>query len=144
MEDKNLKEEKEIKETNKKVIKISLLSESNLNDFYKELDIMFNLNQITADNEILITNIRHKNLIEDAIKHTKDAKESLRVGMPIDIISINIPEMSLNVKVSDEEMAARKAKWQPKEPSITTGYLARYREMVTSGNRGAILEVPKK
>ena len=72
------------------------------------------------------------------------------VGGPIalveegDIISINIPEMSLNVKVSDEEMAARKAKWQPKEPAITTGYLARYREMVTSGNRGAILEVPKK
>ena len=52
--------------------------------------------------------------------------------------------MTLNVKVSDEEMAARKAKWQPKEPSITTGYLARYREMVTSGNRGAILEIPKK
>ena len=72
------------------------------------------------------------------------------VGGPIalveegDIISINIPEMSLNVKVSDEVMAERKAKWQPKEPNITTGYLARYREMVTSGNRGAILEVPKK
>lgn len=93
LEDKNLKDEKEIKETNKKVIKISLLSESNLSDFYKELDIMFNLNQITADNEILITNIRHKNLIEDAIKHTKEAKESLIVGMPIDIISINIKEI---------------------------------------------------
>ena len=93
LEDKNLKDEKEIKETNKKVIKISLLSESNLSDFYKELDIIFNLNQITADNEILITNIRHKNLIEDAIKHTKDAKESLMIGMPIDIISINIKEI---------------------------------------------------
>ena len=60
-----------------------------------------------------------------------------------DIISINIPELRLEVKVSDEEMAARKAKWQPREPKVTTGYLARYAAMVTSGNRGAILEVPK-
>ena len=72
------------------------------------------------------------------------------VGGPIalveegDIISINIPENKLEVKVSDEEMAARKAKWQPREPKVTTGYLSRYRELVTSGNRGAILEVPKK
>jgi len=70
------------------------------------------------------------------------------VGGPIafveegDIISINIPENKLDVKISEEEMAARKAKWQPREPKVTTGYLARYRELVTSGNRGAILEVP--
>ena len=69
------------------------------------------------------------------------------VGGPIafveegDIISINIPEMTLELKVSDEELAARKAKWQPKEPKVTTGYLARYAKMVTSGNRGAILEI---
>ena len=71
------------------------------------------------------------------------------VGGPIalveegDIISINIPELKLEVKVSDEEMQARKEKWQPREPRITTGYLSRYAAMVTSGNRGAILEVPK-
>ncbi len=71
------------------------------------------------------------------------------VGGPIalveegDIISINIPENTLNVKVSDEEMAKRRANWQPREPKVTTGYLARYRELVTSGNRGAILEIPK-
>ena len=71
------------------------------------------------------------------------------VGGPIalveegDIISINIPELKLELKVSDEELAARKAKWQPREPQVTTGYLARYAAMVTSGNRGAILEVPK-
>ena len=71
------------------------------------------------------------------------------VGGPIalveegDIISINIPENTLNVLVSDEEMAKRKEKWQPREPKITTGYLSRYRELVTSGNRGAILEVQK-
>ena len=72
------------------------------------------------------------------------------VGGPIalveegDIISINIPENTLNMKVSDEELAKRRAKWQPREPRVTTGYLSRYRELVTSGNRGAILEVPKK
>lgn len=72
------------------------------------------------------------------------------VGGPIalvqegDIVSINIPENSLNVKISDEEMAKRRAAWQPREPKVTTGYLARYRELVTSGNRGAILELPKK
>ena len=48
-----------------------------------------------------------------------------------------------SLDVSDEELAARKAKWQPREPKVTTGYLARYASMVTSGNRGAILEVPK-
>ena len=43
-----------------------------------------------------------------------------------DIIKINIPEMKLELAVSDEELAARKAKWQPREPKVTTGYLARY------------------
>ncbi len=71
------------------------------------------------------------------------------VGGPIalvkegDIISINIPENTLNVKISDEEMAKRRAEWQPREPKVTTGYLARYHELVTSGNRGAILEIKK-
>lgn len=71
------------------------------------------------------------------------------VGGPIalieegDIISINIPEMKLDVKVSDEELEARRAKWHPRQPKVTTGYLARYAAMVTSGNRGAILELPK-
>lgn len=69
------------------------------------------------------------------------------VGGPIalveegDIISIDIENCRLDVKVSDEEMAARKAKWQPREPKVTTGYLARYAKLVTSGNRGAVLEI---
>ena len=60
-----------------------------------------------------------------------------------DIIRINIPEMTLDLAVSDEELAARKAKWQPREPKVTEGYLKRYASFVTSGNRGAILEIPK-
>jgi dihydroxy-acid dehydratase len=60
-----------------------------------------------------------------------------------DIIDIDINANSLNFRISDEELAARRVKWQPREPKITTGYLSRYVAMVTSGNRGAILEVPK-
>ena len=69
------------------------------------------------------------------------------VGGPIalveegDRILIDIPNNKLELLVSDEELAARKAKWQPREPRVTTGYLARYAKMVTSGNRGAILEI---
>ena len=69
------------------------------------------------------------------------------VGGPIalvqegDTISVNIPENRLDVLVSDEEMARRRASWQPKESEVT-GYLKRYRELVTSGNRGAVLELP--
>ena len=72
------------------------------------------------------------------------------VGGPIalveegDMIRINIPETKLELLVSDEELAKRRAAWQPREPKVKTGYLARYASMVTSGNRGAILEVPKK
>lgn len=58
-----------------------------------------------------------------------------------DIIAIDIPNMTLDIKVSEEELASRRAKWQPREPKVTTGYLARYASMVTSGNRGAILEL---
>ena len=67
------------------------------------------------------------------------------VGGPIalieegDIIEIDIPANTINVKLSDEELAARKAKWQPREPKITTGYLARYQKLVSSGAQGAVL-----
>ncbi len=70
------------------------------------------------------------------------------VGGPIalveegDIIQIDINANSLNMKVSKEELEARREKWQPREPKVRTGYLARYAAMVTSGNRGAVLEIP--
>ena len=71
------------------------------------------------------------------------------VGGPIalieegDIIKIDIPANTINVDVSDEVLAERKKNWVPREPKINSGYLARYRQLVTSGNRGAILEIPK-
>ena len=70
------------------------------------------------------------------------------VGGPIalveegDIIRINIPEYRLELDVSEEELARRKEQWKPRSPKVKTGYLARYAALVTSGNRGAILEVP--
>jgi dihydroxy-acid dehydratase len=72
------------------------------------------------------------------------------VGGPIalveegDIIKINIPELSLELDVPDEVLEVRRKNWKPREAKVTTGYLARYAAMVTSGNRGAVLEIPKK
>jgi dihydroxy-acid dehydratase len=70
------------------------------------------------------------------------------VGGPIalleegDLIQIDIPNLSLQVKLTDEELQRRRANWKPRQPEITSGYLARYASMVSSGNKGAILEVP--
>ena len=75
------------------------------------------------------------------------ASPEAAVGGPIalveegDIISIDIDNHELNVLVSDQEMEARKAKWQPRTPQVTTGYLARYASLVTSADRGAVLQV---
>lgn len=71
------------------------------------------------------------------------------VGGPIalikdgDIIDIDINGNTINVRLSEEELAQRRAQWKPREPKIKTGYLARYASLVTSGNRGAILDVKK-
>ena len=72
------------------------------------------------------------------------------VGGPIalveegDMIEIDIPNNRLELKVSDEELKDRKLKWKPRKSDITDGYLKRYQALVTSGNRGAILELPKE
>ncbi|MCR4743816.1 MAG: dihydroxy-acid dehydratase, partial [Lachnospiraceae bacterium] len=69
------------------------------------------------------------------------------VGGPIalieegDIIKVDIPNNALNVLVSDEVLAERRKNWKPREPKVKTGYLARYEKLVTSGNRGAVLEL---
>lgn len=68
------------------------------------------------------------------------------VGGPIalvkegDLIKINIPENKLELAVSDDELAARRAEWKPREPKVTTGYLARYAKMVSDSCKGAVLE----
>ena len=106
LKESNLENCKEIIDVNKKILKISLNSESNLSDLYNELNIMFGLEQITPDNEVIITNIRHKELIEESLKHLKDAKKSLENNMPVDIISINIKEVLQDLgKITGENVS---------------------------------------
>lgn len=106
LQESNLENCKEVIEANKKILKISLASESNLSDLYNELDIMFGLEQIMPDNEVMITNIRHKELIEEALNHLSEAKKSLENNMPVDIISINIKEVLQDLgKITGENVS---------------------------------------
>lgn len=106
LQESNLENCKEVIEANKRVLKISLASELNLNDLYNELDIMFGLEQIMPDNEVVITNIRHKELIEEALGHLQEAKLSLESNMPVDIISINIKEVLQDLgKITGENVS---------------------------------------
>ena len=57
-----------------------------------------------------------------------------------DIISIDIPNRKLELEVSDEELAKRRANWKKPEPKIKTGYLARYAKLTTSASTGAVLK----
>lgn len=93
LEENILEQEEKITKIGKDVIKISLLSNCDLSGFYKELNNLFELNKINPDNEIIITEMRHKKLIEDAITHTENAKKTILDNIPIDIISINIKEI---------------------------------------------------
>lgn len=93
LKEKILEQEERIIKSGKDVIKISLLSNCDLSGFYKELNMLFELNKINPDNEIIITEMRHKKLIEDAISHTENAKKTILDNIPIDIISINIKEI---------------------------------------------------
>ena len=89
----DLKNKKEIKETNRPIVETAVKEEKGLDNLYKELIDMFNLNQINLDNELIITNIRHQNLINKAIESTRMALNDLKMSMPIDIISINIKQI---------------------------------------------------
>ena len=93
LKEKVLEKEEKITNSGKDVIKISLLSNCDLSGFYKELNMLFELNKINPDNEIIITEMRHKKLIEDAISHTENAQKTILDNIPIDIISINIKEI---------------------------------------------------
>lgn len=96
----------EIMDAGKPVIKISALNKKGIDEIYKEITKMFNLNEINVDNEVIITNIRHRELINEAILNTKQAIETLKAEMPIDIISINIKEILENLaKITGESVS---------------------------------------
>ena len=93
LKEKILEQEERITKSGKDVIKISLLSNCDLSGFYKEINMLFELNKINPDNEIIITEMRHKKLIEDAISHTENSNKTILDNIPIYIISINIKEI---------------------------------------------------
>lgn len=82
-----------IKNASENILKISALNKTGLEELYNKITEMFNLNEINLDNELLITNVRHKNIIEKAIQDVKMANEALLNGMPIDIITIYIKQI---------------------------------------------------
>ena len=72
------------------IIKISALNKTGIDLLYEKISNMFNLNEINLDNNILITNIRHKNIISKSLDNVKKSKEALEMNLPIDIITIYI------------------------------------------------------
>lgn len=83
----------EILQASSPVVRLSIKNGDNLDELYHELIKMFNLNQINLGNELLITNVRHQELINKAIESTRMAIDDLNNDMPIDIISINIKQI---------------------------------------------------
>ena len=82
-----------LKDADAKIIEISALNKTGIDDLYNEITKMFDLNQINLDQDVVITNVRQKNLIEKALLSVKKAEETMSKKMPIDIIAIFIKEI---------------------------------------------------
>lgn len=94
----------ELKDLNKNLIKLSAKNKNGLNSLFEKINDMFNLNEINLDNDVVITNERHKNLISTAIKNLNEAERSLNIGMPVDIIAINLKDVLHNLgEITGEE-----------------------------------------
>ena len=87
------KEDKEFKEVTDSIIEISALNNIGIDDVYAEITKLFEINEINLDNDLVITNIRHKNLIHQAVESIKKTKETIQEKMPIDIIAVYIKEI---------------------------------------------------
>ncbi len=86
------------------VIDMSALKRKGLQELYEKITELFNLNEINVENDIVITNERHKNQIQKAIQNLKKAKESLDKKMPIDIIAISLKDVLMNLgEITGEE-----------------------------------------
>ena len=82
-----------LKEASNHIIKMSALNHIGLENLYQQIIELFQLNEINLDNEIVITNIRHKNLITKAIENVKKTKETVATKMPLDIVAISIKDI---------------------------------------------------
>ncbi len=89
----NIEETEEIKKLNCNIVKMSLKNNSGVEELFKILSEMFSLNQINLDNQLVITNVRHQDLINKAVESTRMALNDINCDMPIDIISINIKQI---------------------------------------------------
>ena len=87
------KEDKEFREVTDSIIEISALNNIGIDDVYTEITKLFEINEINLDNDLVITNIRHKNLIHQAVESIKKTKETIQEKMPIDIIAVYIKEI---------------------------------------------------
>ena len=83
----------EIKNVSKYIVKMSTLEQKGIDDLYKSIGNLFSMEEISLDNTIVITNIRHKNLISKALNSCREAKKSMELGMPLDIIAIFLKEI---------------------------------------------------
>ena len=93
LSDLNMKTINYISNTNKKVIKASMKTKNGIAELYKTISELFNNNELNSDNGIVITNIRHKNLIHNAINNLDEAENSIKNDMPIDVVAICIKEV---------------------------------------------------
>ena len=85
--------DEKLKKASKNILKISALNKTGIDELYEKISELFNLNEINLDNDILITNVRHKNIISKSLENVKKANEALNMNMPIDIITIYIKEI---------------------------------------------------
>ena len=99
-------ENKEFEGIKEKIIRISTVTGEGIEELKTKITQLFNLKEIELDNEVVITNLRHKNLISKAIENTKKAEQTLKENMPIDIVSINIKEILENLNtITGEEVS---------------------------------------
>ena len=95
-----------IKENNEDFIQISLLEKQGIEKIYEKLTEIFNINEINLDNENVITNIRHKELIDCAKQNAEQAIIALKSNLPIDIVAINVKEILENLgKITGETVS---------------------------------------
>jgi tRNA modification GTPase len=90
-------QDEEFKKYSKNIVKISALKNKGIEDLYNKITEIFNLNEINVDNDIVITNIRHKNLISKAIDSVLKAEETIKNEMPIDVVAIFLKDILENL-----------------------------------------------
>ena len=96
----------EFKEIKNKIIKTSALQGKGIEEVKQKIIDLFNLKEIELDNEVVITNLRHKNLITKAIQNVEEAQNTIKANMPIDIVSINIKNILENLNtITGEEVS---------------------------------------